>query len=82
MLARQGWASPSPRVLMVWGMPELEMAIQGVSRGGDPVGGGRAQDPAPLQGDRIEIHNHGAAAAALTMAEIEARRRARLDARM
>ena len=36
----------------------------------------------PVQGDQIVIHNHGAAAAALTMAEIEARRRARLNAGM
>ena len=62
------------------GMPELEMAVRGVSQGGVPAGA--AGESFGLGGDHYVIHNHGAAAAALTMAQIEGRRRARLNASM
>ena len=58
------------------------MSIQGVSRGGDPLGAAGAGVGGPAGGDHYEIHNHSAAAAALMMAEIEGRRRARLDLSM
>lgn len=87
--------SPTPFEIGLWGinralkavarsgLPELEVAIGGVSRGGLPVGadGGMVAGVGSA-GDRYVIYNQNAEAAALTMAEIEARRRSRLNAGM
>ena len=86
--------SPTPFELGLWGInralkavarsgiPELELAISAVGRAGSPLDARMGAGMVPVQGDRIEIHNHGTAAAALTWARIEERRRARLNASM
>jgi hypothetical protein len=91
--------SPTPFEIGLWGinralkavarsgMPELEVAIQGVSHGGVPMGAdgagaGFGVAAGAAGGDQIVIHNHNAGAAALTMARIEARKRRRLNQSM
>ncbi len=63
-------------------LPQLEMAISAVGRGGMPTVAGGLAAGVGGGGDQIVIHNHGASAAALTWARIEERRRARLNRSM
>jgi hypothetical protein len=88
--------SPTPLELGLWGinralkavarsgLPELEVAIAGVSRGGRPASmdAGMVAGMGAGVGDSYVINIHNAEAAALTMAAIEDRRRRRLNASM
>jgi len=63
-------------------LPELQMAITAVGKPAWALDGGQGGMGLQGGGDTIIVHNHGAPAAALTMARIEERRRARLNRSM